>query len=80
MQATYWQLWMSFSVSFCLSYLRGHPRWSPAPAPTPPPPHRACGCEIINFTSSPSPGLPPAPRPPRHVRRLTSARGPCAGG
>lgn len=23
MQATYWQLWMSFSVSFCLSYLRG---------------------------------------------------------
>lgn len=26
MQATYWQLWMSFSVSFCLSYLRG--RWA----------------------------------------------------
>ena len=23
MQATYWQLWTSFSVSFCLSYLRG---------------------------------------------------------
>lgn len=22
MQATYWQLWTSFRVSFCLSYLR----------------------------------------------------------
>lgn len=45
MQATYWQLWMSFSVSFCLSYLhaghgryvvppacRSHP-WAPQPTP-----------------------------------------------
>lgn len=36
MQATYWQLCMSFSVSFCRSYLRGDPRWGPATPPTPP--------------------------------------------
>lgn len=47
MQATYWQLWMSFSVSFCLSYLRGGggsrvepPAWgSPPRAPPPAPGH-----------------------------------------
>lgn len=38
MQATYWQLWTSFSVSFCRSYLqRGDQRWHPDPPPRPNP-------------------------------------------
>lgn len=35
MQATYWQLWMSFSVSFCLSYLCGRPGLVSCPSPPP---------------------------------------------
>ena len=38
MQATYWQLWMSFRVSFCLSYLRegGGATWAAGPEETSP--------------------------------------------
>lgn len=43
MQATYWQLWTSFSVSFCRSYLqRGDQRWHPDPPPPPQPLAQQC--------------------------------------
>lgn len=56
MQATYWQLWMSFNVSFCLSYLRegdGHevvpPAWSSRPWAPQSTPNHFLHVEIKNF-------------------------------
>lgn len=37
MQATYWQLWTSFSVSFCRSYLHGETSIGVPRPPTPQP-------------------------------------------
>lgn len=75
MQATYWQLCTSFSVSFCLSYLRGEssagvppqPRLTPAVPPLrqkrkKPPSSQPCPAPLLAV--APPTAAPPTTAPP----------------